>query len=97
VRGVRRGVLQDVEPLRVEVPDLTLAGSRRKASIVAYSIGSYRAQMPVGDRKSGIPLSVETPAPVSTTHGCDSTINAARRSADIPELYATGPGARAGP
>src|SRR5215510_10330401 len=26
--------------------------------------------MPVGERKSGMPLSVEIPAPVSTTHGC---------------------------
>src|SRR5262249_10272885 len=30
----------------------------------------YCAQMPVGERKSGMPLSVEIPAPVSTTHGC---------------------------
>ena len=37
--------------------------------MVAYSIGSYFAQMPVGDRKSGMPLSVEMPAPVRTTHG----------------------------
>jgi acyl-CoA thioester hydrolase len=40
--------------------------------MVAYSIGSYRAQIPVGDRKSGMPLSVEIPAPVSTTQGCRS-------------------------
>ena len=59
-----------------------VAGSARKASIVAYSIGSYCVQMPVRERKSGIPLSVETPAPVRTTHGCASTISAARCSAD---------------
>src|SRR5215208_1496900 len=35
--------------------------------MVAYSIGSYCAHMPVGERKSGMPLSVETPAPVRTT------------------------------
>src|SRR5690349_8710683 len=37
--------------------------------MVAYSIGSNSAHRPVGDRKSGIPDSVEIPAPVSTTHG----------------------------
>src|SRR5436305_1769004 len=30
-------------------------------------MGSYCAQIPVGERKSGMPLSVETPAPVRTT------------------------------
>src|SRR3954471_17123816 len=40
--------------------------------MVAYSIGSYSAQIPVGERKSGMPLSVEIPAPVRTTHGCRS-------------------------
>jgi hypothetical protein len=44
--------------------------------------------MPVRERKSGMPLSVETPAPVRTTHGCASTISLARCSAEIPELYA---------
>src|SRR3954468_11156414 len=38
----------------------------------AYSIGSYSAQIPVGERKSGMPFSVEIPAPVRTTHGCRS-------------------------
>jgi hypothetical protein len=35
----------------------------------ATSNGSTSAQIPVGERKSGIPLSVEIPAPVRTTHG----------------------------
>src|SRR5438309_3510406 len=56
--------------------------------MVAYSIGSYAAQIPLGERKSGMPLSVEIPAPVSTTHGCDSRISSARCSADMPEFYA---------
>jgi hypothetical protein len=56
--------------------------------MVAYSIGSYLVQMPVRDRKSGIPLSVETPAPVRTTHGCASTISLARCSTEMHELYA---------
>ena len=56
--------------------------------MVAYSIGSYFVQMPVLDRKSGMPLSVETPAPVRTTHGCAPTISPARCSAEMPELYA---------
>ena len=51
--------------------------------MVAYSIGSYFVQMPVLDRKSGMPLSVETPAPVRTTHGCASTISLARCSTEI--------------
>src|SRR5262249_37790154 len=38
-----------------------------------------------------MPLSVETPAPVSTTHGCTSTINSARRSEDTPQFYVIGP------
>src|SRR3954466_10895307 len=33
--------------------------------------------MPLGERKSGIPLSVLTPAPVSTTHGCRARIRSA--------------------
>jgi hypothetical protein len=56
--------------------------------MVAYSIGSYFVQMPVLDRKSGMPLSVETPAPVRTTHGCAPTISLARCSMEMPELYA---------
>jgi hypothetical protein len=34
--------------------------------------------MPVGERKSGMPLSVETPAPVSTTQGCAERKSSAR-------------------
>ena len=37
--------------------------------MVAYSAGSNSAQTPSLERKSGIPLSVETPAPVKTTQG----------------------------
>ena len=48
--------------------------------MVAYSSGSYCAQIPVGERKSGIPDSVLTPAPVSTTHGCRPRTSEARRS-----------------
>ena len=47
--------------------------------MLAYSIGSYVAQIPVGERKSGIPDSVLMPAPVSTTHGwCARTSSASR-------------------
>ena len=60
----------------------TRSGSRRKASIEATSKGSTSAQSPVADLKSGIPLSVLMPAPVSTTHEPWSTINAASASAD---------------
>ena len=42
--------------------------------------------MPVGERKSGMPLSVETPAPVSTTHGWRSRMSSARRSALTPAI-----------
>jgi hypothetical protein len=35
----------------------------------AYSSGSNCAQRPVGERKSGMPLSVEIPAPLRTTQG----------------------------
>ena len=37
--------------------------------------------MPVGERKSGIPLSVETPAPVKTTHGWRVRISLASAAA----------------
>src|SRR5215203_319081 len=50
--------------------------------MVAYSIGSYCAQIPPGDRKSGMPDSVETPAPARTTHGWWSRIRSARAAAD---------------
>ena len=33
----------------------------------ATSIGSYSSHSPPAERKSGMPLSVETPAPVRTT------------------------------
>jgi hypothetical protein len=39
----------------------------------------------VAERKSGIPDSVETPAPVSTTHGWRSRMRAARATADTAE------------
>src|SRR6266516_1965302 len=55
--------------------------------MVAYSMGSYCAQIPVGDRKSGIPLSVETPAPVRTTHGCLSRTHSASCDVEMRELY----------
>src|SRR5438094_10467644 len=42
--------------------------------------------MPVGERKSGIPLSVETPAPVRTTHGWFAPIRAARAVASTPPI-----------
>ena len=40
--------------------------------------GSYSAQIPPGDLKSGMPLSVEIPAPVRTTQGRRSRTSAAR-------------------
>jgi hypothetical protein len=48
----------------------------------ATSKGSTFAQIPVGDRKSGIPLSLDTPAPVRTTHGLRSPRSAANAAAD---------------
>src|SRR5204862_6239400 len=42
--------------------------------------------MPVGERKSGIPLSVDTPAPVRTTHGWFAPIRAARADASTPPV-----------
>ena len=48
----------------------------------ATSNGSTVAQMPVSERKSGIPDSVDTPAPVSTTHGCRSRMSAASAATD---------------
>src|ERR671922_350104 len=48
--------------------------------MVAYSIGSYCAQIPVGERKSGMPLSVEIPAPLRTTAGPRSRNSSASRA-----------------
>jgi len=45
----------------------TLAGSLMNAPSVAYSAGLYRDHSPPELRKSGIPLSVLTPAPVNAT------------------------------
>ncbi len=42
----------------------TFAGLSTNASIVAYSSGGYFAQIPFALRKSGMPLSVDIPAPV---------------------------------
>jgi acyl-CoA thioester hydrolase len=42
--------------------------------------------MPVGERKSGIPLSVDTPAPVSTTHGWCSRIRRASEGASTATI-----------
>ena len=81
VRVVRLGPGQHLDPQRVEAPDLLRIGVEARSD--AYSIGSTCAQMPVGERKSGIPLSVETPAPVRTTHGWRVRISSARRSADM--------------
>ena len=78
VTGVRLGTRENVEAKRVELPDR--AGSRRNASMCATSNGSYLAQIPSADRKSGIPDSVEIPAPVRTTQGCRSRTSSARRS-----------------
>ena len=67
VAGVRLGGEQRVDPCPVETPDAL--GIAPKAWIEATSSGSTSAQIPVGERKSGMPLSVEMPAPVSTTQG----------------------------
>jgi hypothetical protein len=48
------------------------------------SSGSYRAQRPVGLRKSGIPDSVETPAPVNATTRPVVAISSAARSSRTP-------------
>ena len=61
----------------------TRSGSRRKASIEATSIESTSAHSPLDERKSGMPLSVLIPAPVSTTAGPRSRISAAS-SEEVP-------------
>src|SRR2546423_15168604 len=43
--------------------------------------------MPSVDRKSGIPLSVEIPAPVRTTQGCLSRTSSASCNVEMGELY----------
>ena len=52
----------------------------------ATSKGSTSAQIPDGERKSGMPLSVLTPAPVSTRHGCRSRTRAARPATDLAAI-----------
>ena len=47
----------------------TRAGSRESMSTCPSTIGSSRSQSPPGERKSGRPLAVETPAPVNATTG----------------------------
>ena len=64
---VRLGAREDVEAQRVELH--TRSGSRRNASMCATSNGSYCAQIPSRERKSGIPDSVEIPAPVRMRQG----------------------------
>ena len=54
-------------PIRGPYQRQTRSGSRRNASIEATSNGSTSVQIPLAERKSGIPLSVDIPAPVSTT------------------------------
>src|SRR4051795_6365283 len=54
------------------------------------SAGLYRVHRPPGERKSGIPDSVEMPAPVNATTRCASASIAARSS--IPEIVAAAPG-----
>src|SRR5437016_2173155 len=49
-------------------------------------MGSTSAQIPVGERKSGIPLSVDTPAPVRTTHGWRLRISSARWATDTAAM-----------
>ena len=62
---VRSGALA-VERASRHMPQ-TLAGSARKAWMLAYSSGGYVSQIPPSLRKSGMPLSVEIPAPVEAT------------------------------
>ena len=57
------------------------SGSLRKVLSEATSIGSYLSQSPPAERKSGMPLSVEMPAPVRTTAYSDAARAAARSSA----------------
>ena len=57
------------------------SGSARKVLIEATSIGSNFSQRPPAERKSGMPLSVEMPAPVSTTAYSEAARAAARSSA----------------
>ena len=47
----------------------TRAGSRLSMSTWPSTMGSRRSQRPPGERKSGKPLAVETPAPVSASTG----------------------------
>src|SRR5207249_4155503 len=67
------------------------AGLVRKAWSEPYSSGSNFAQSPVGERKSGIPLSVLTPAPVSTTQGCRRRMSSASSCTDIRAIVESCP------
>ena len=68
MRVVRLGLGQEREPAARRSPRSARGRAGRPRSS-AYSSGSNSAQSPLGERKSGIPLSVRTPAPVSTTQG----------------------------
>jgi len=52
--------------------------------MLATSNESYCSQIPPAERKSGMPLSVETPAPASTTQGRCVRIRSAGRAAVTP-------------
>src|ERR1700722_14677950 len=78
-------------PTQPAVPEnVRRQASRRASSLcmnVSNSIGFIRLQTPPGLRKSGIPDSVEMPAPVKTTVRADLARRAARREiADMAAL-----------
>ena len=66
MRGVRLGVGQH-RARRVEAQ--TRSGSRSEGVDRRVLERVDLRPEPVGERKSGMPLSVETPAPVRATHG----------------------------
>ncbi len=53
------------------------------------SIGSYRVHSPPGDRKSGIPDSVDTPAPVNPTTSREARSRSTRSGAGLTTAHAT--------
>ena len=62
--------------------DQKRSGSVRNTERVATFIGLFSVQIPPRERKSGMPLSVETPAPVRTT-ACSAPASSSARSSGV--------------
>ena len=91
---VRLGVRSSGEPAARRSPR-PCAGSRRKPAIDRDLQRVELRPEPARRAEVGMPLSVVTPAPVSTTQGCRSRIRSARRAAHRPECTSSAPRWRA--